>query len=125
MKIEVSVAEIVDKVTILEIKSKRITDEAKLVSVKKEYEYLLGIMENELNISKDSDEYARLYEVNDILWNTENIKRHKESLAQFDGDFIQAARNTYIFNDQRAAIKKEINIKHNSNFVEEKEHKMV
>lgn len=124
MKIEVSTAEIVDKVSILEIKLQKISDSEKVKSVRKEHDYLCEIMENELGILKTSEEYEKLHKINNILWDTENIKRDREKKQLFDEQFIRAARNTYIYNDERAAIKREINVKYNSNFIEEKEHKL-
>jgi hypothetical protein len=119
MKIEVSVGEIVDKLSILQIKNENIIDKEKLQNVNKEYLYLHEIVFSELNINHD-DDYLRLLEVNKTLWKIEDDIREKESKKEFDNQFIELARSVYITNDVRANIKKSINIKYGSLFVEEK-----
>jgi hypothetical protein len=119
MKIEVSHGEIVDKLTILQIKKENITDNEKLVNINKEYLYLHEIVFSELNISHDED-YLKLLEVNKKLWGIEDKIRDKERDKQFDEEFIELARSVYYTNDVRAKIKKEINLKYGSGFVEEK-----
>ena len=119
MEIEVSVGEIVDKLSILQIKTEKITDNDKLKNVTKEYLYLHEIVFSKLNISHD-DQYMRLLEVNRELWDIEDKIRDKERDKEFDSDFIELARSVYFTNDKRAEIKKEINLKYNSTFVEEK-----
>ncbi len=119
MKIEVSVGEIVDKLSILQIKKENIIDKEKLQNVNKEYLYLHEIVFSELNINHD-DDYLRLLEVNKTLWKIEDDIREKESKKEFDNQFIELARSVYITNDVRANIKKSINIKYGSLFVEEK-----
>jgi hypothetical protein len=119
MKIEVSHGEIVDKLSILNIKKDNIIDEAKLVNINKEFLYLHEIVFSDLNISHDED-YLRLLEVNKKLWDIEDKIRDKERDKQFDEEFIELARLVYYTNDVRANIKKEINIKYGSGFVEEK-----
>lgn len=120
MKIEVSVGEIVDKLTILHIKMSNILDIEKLKNISKEYGYLKDVVEDDLNISTESDEYLKLLEINKELWDIEDLIREKEKLKLFDDEFISLARSVYITNDKRAEIKKEINIKYGSKFVEEK-----
>jgi hypothetical protein len=122
MQIEVSIGEIVDKLSILHIKKDNITDEAKLENINKEYLYLHEIVFSELNINYDED-YSRLLEVNRSLWVIEDDLRDKERVNEFDQDFIELARSVYYTNDKRAEIKKEINIKYGSLFVEEKSYK--
>jgi len=119
MKIEVSIGEIVDKLSILQIKKENIIDKEKLQNVNKEYLYLHEIVFSELNINHD-DDYLRLLEVNKTLWKIEDDIREKESKKEFDNQFIELARSVYITNDVRANIKKSINIKYGSLFVEEK-----
>jgi len=120
MNIEVSHGEIVDKLTILQIKNQNITDPIKLDNIVKEYNYLLSIVENDLGISTESPEYLELLSINNELWVIEDDIRDKERIKEFDDDFIKLARAVYYTNDVRAKIKKEINLKHSSGFVEEK-----
>jgi sulfur transfer complex TusBCD TusB component (DsrH family) len=120
MNIEVSHGEIVDKLTILQIKKENITDPSKLDNIIKEYDYLLFIVENDLGISTESSEYLELLSINKELWVIEDDIRDKERLKEFDGDFVELARSVYFTNDVRAKIKKEINLKYSSGFVEEK-----
>lgn len=120
MNIEVSHGEIVDKLTILQIKKENITDPSKLNNIVKEYDYLLSVVENDLGISTLSPEYLELLSVNKELWVIEDDIRDKERQKEFDDDFIKLARAVYYTNDVRAKIKKEINLKHSSGFVEEK-----
>jgi len=120
MNIEVSHGEIVDKLTILQIKKENITDPSKLDNIVKEYDYLLSVVENDLGISTESPEYLELLSINKELWVIEDDIRDKERIKEFDDDFIKLARAVYYTNDVRAKIKKEINLKHSSGFVEEK-----
>jgi hypothetical protein len=120
MKIEVSHGEIVDKLTILQIKKENITDPSKLDNIVKEYNYLLSVIENDLGISTESPEYLELLSINKELWVIEDDIRDKERVKEFDDDFIKLARSVYYTNDVRAKIKKEINLKYSSGFVEEK-----
>jgi hypothetical protein len=120
MNIEVSHGEIVDKLTILQIKKENITDPSKLDNIVKEYDYLLSVVENDLGISTLSPEYLELLSVNKELWVIEDDIRDKERIKEFDDDFIKLARAVYYTNDVRAKIKKEINLKYSSGFVEEK-----
>ncbi len=118
MKIEVSNGEIVDKLTIIQIKLERISDEKKLVNLRKEYVVLdsavAGIIE------KEDPLYIRLYEINCELWDIEDLIREKEKAKQFDKDFIETARSVYFTNDIRSEVKKQINNQTGSTFVEEK-----
>jgi hypothetical protein len=120
MKIEVSHGEIVDKLTILQIKKENITDNEKLVNINKEYDYLFTIVENDLGISTESPDYLNLLSINKELWVIEDDIRDKERQKEFDEEFIKLARAVYYTNDVRAKIKKEINLKYGSGFVEEK-----
>lgn len=118
MEIEVSVGEIVDKLSILRIKKNNITDPEKLVNINKEYDYLYHKVFQELKI--ETSDFYELIMINEILWNVEDSIRLKEMKKEFDTDFIEMARSVYITNDQRAEIKKKINLKYSSDFVEEK-----
>ena len=120
MNIEVSHGEIVDKLTILQIKKENITDPIKLDNIVKEYDYLLSVVENDLGISTLSPEYLELLSINKELWIIEDDIRDKERNKEFDDEFIKLARSVYYTNDVRAKIKKEINLKYSSGFVEEK-----
>jgi len=120
MNIEVSHGEIVDKLTILQIKKENITDPSKLDNIVKEYNYLLSVVEIDLGISTSSPEYLELLSINKKLWVIEDDIRDKERQKEFDDDFVKLARAVYYTNDVRAKIKKEINLKHSSGFVEEK-----
>ena len=121
MKIEVSIGEIVDKVTILEIKTEKFQNVEKLANAKKEYLLLKKDIEA-LGITTDSDEFKRLKEVNIKLWHIEDDIRIEEANQDFGEKFIQLARSVYFENDNRAAIKKEINLKFGSELIEEKEY---
>jgi hypothetical protein len=121
MKIEVSVGEIVDKLSILKIKTNNITDSQKLENVTKEYNYLYEIVFDELKISEG--DFFNLVLINEKLWDIEDKLRDKERDKFFDDNFIQLARSVYFTNDKRAEIKKEINIKYGSLFIEEKSYR--
>ena len=110
----VSLGELIDKITILEIKQINMTG-IKLKNVYKE----LKILQDE-NLEIDIDLINTLKEVNNNLWEIEDNIRIKESNQKFDKEFIQLARSVYKENDKRASIKKEINQKYNSELVEEK-----
>ncbi len=118
MKIEVSIGEIVDKLSILQIKTEFIKNEEKLNNVKKEYDYLYDIVFNEMKI-KQSD-FFDMVSINQELWKIEDDIRDKERAKEFDNEFIRLARAVYVTNDKRAEVKKVINIKYGSLFVEEK-----
>jgi hypothetical protein len=117
MNINVSIGEVVDKWTILSIKALNITDKDKLVNVFKERTYLNTVIEPEILHDPLTDQ---LLVVNKSLWNVEDRLRDCERNKVFDDHFIQLARSVYILNDKRANIKKEINMKYGSEFVEEK-----
>jgi hypothetical protein len=117
MKIEVSNGEIVDKLTILQIKKINITESEKLINVEKELNYLIEINHN---IKINDFLYEELFDVNKKLWDVEEHIRKKENKKEFDDEFVNLARNVYILNDKRAEIKKRINTITNSNFIEEK-----
>jgi hypothetical protein len=121
LKVEVSVGELLDKITILEIKSERITDPAKLDNVTRELEILRRTWADSPLSGKDvTRQIARLKRVNETLWDIEDNIRRKEAAGQFDDEFISLARSVYHQNDERAAVKKEINTLLGSALVEEK-----
>jgi len=121
MRIEVSIGEMVDKVTILSIKLDKIKDRVKKKNVQNEYDILLKTM-NENGIEITSREFLELRAINLELWEIEDNIRIKESKGEFDDEFIQIARSVYFKNDIRAKIKKEINLKLGSGLIEEKEY---
>jgi hypothetical protein len=118
MNIKVSIGEIVDKLSILNIKKNNIADESKLFNIISEYDYLYDVVFNQLKI--ESDDFNNLLLVNESLWKIEDDIRDKERDKVFDIEFIELARSVYTTNDKRAEIKKEINLKYGSLFVEEK-----
>jgi hypothetical protein len=118
MKIEVSNGEIIDKLTIIQIKIERIKDNNKLLNLRKEFEELNNAA---LKILSSNDPlYKALYAVNCELWEIEDHIRDLERRRDFGEDFIQTARSVYIKNDERAVIKRNINIKTSSDLMEEK-----
>ncbi|MCD6589145.1 MAG: hypothetical protein J7K88_11405 [Candidatus Fermentibacteraceae bacterium] len=121
MKIEVSVGELVDKVSILEIKLEKILNPEKLANVKREYNLLLECMKL-LDLSNHSDIFLELKKINLCIWETEDSIRKLEAEKRFDAEFITHARNVYFDNDRRAALKKQINTRYNSRVVEEKQY---
>jgi len=117
----VSYGELIDKITILEIKSRRIADAAKLANVRNELDLLNATWANDAAARTDiSAERARLLAVNELLWDIEDRIRLKEKAQAFDAEFIELARSVYFRNDERAAFKREINLKLGSQLVEEK-----
>ncbi|KRE93796.1 hypothetical protein ASG87_18375 [Frateuria sp. Soil773] len=117
----VSYGELIDKITILEIKSRQIRDEAKLANVRNELDLLNATWANDAASQTDiADERARLLAVNEELWDIEDRIRLKEKAQAFDAEFIELARSVYFRNDVRAAVKREINLKLGSQLVEEK-----
>jgi len=118
---EISVGEFLDKITILEIKSECITDEAKLTNIHKELETLRNTWQaSPFSQQEISIEIAKLKSINEQLWEIEDDIRIQESLGSFDQKFIELARSVYVINDQRANVKRTINIKVGSELVEEK-----
>ena len=117
MKIEVSIGEVLDKITILAIKLDKIEDEDKLKNIQKEFISLTSQVTSGMYLDKL---YMRLCQVNQKLWNVEDKLRDHERLNNFNEDFINLARSVYKLNDERARIKKEINVKYGSELIEEK-----
>ena len=114
----VSLGELIDKLTILEIKKDHITG-SNLKNVNKELKLLKQTLQ-EHNLEIDIDLINQLKKVNNILWEIEDRIRIKEDKQEFDEEFIKLARSVYKENDRRAYIKKKINYKYNSGLVEEK-----
>jgi hypothetical protein len=121
IQVPVSFGELIDKITILEIKSKQMTDPAKLANVRNELQQLNATWAAHPASATDiADERARLLAVNEALWDIEDRIRLKEKAQAFDQEFIDLARAVYFRNDERAAVKREINLKLGSQLVEEK-----
>jgi Family of unknown function (DUF6165) len=118
MKIEVSNGEIIDKLTIIQIKLERITDKAKLLNLKKEYDELVTVSSSILSTSDPL--YISLYKVNCELWDIEDHIRDLERKKEFGDGFVSTARSVYFKNDKRSELKREINIKTSSGLIEEK-----
>ena len=114
----VSLGELIDKITILEIKQIHMSG-IKLKNVDNELILLKKILQDK-NLEIDIDLINNLKEVNNNLWEIEDKIRIKESNQTFDKEFIQLARSVYKENDKRASLKKEINLNYNSELVEEK-----
>jgi hypothetical protein len=119
--VPISPGELIDKITILEIKSQRIRDAAKLANVRAELALLTDTWRASRWATADvGSDWAALRTVNERLWVIEDQIRDKERDARFDPEFIELARAVYITNDERAAIKKRINTALGSTLVEEK-----
>ena len=117
----ISHGELLDKITILEIKAAHIVDAAKLANVRTELDLLQRTWDADAAARVDlGDARARLKAVNQKLWVIEDDIRLKEKAQAFDAEFIALARAVYFTNDERAAIKREINVKLGSALVEEK-----
>ena len=121
---EISVGELFDKITILNIKTQKIYDSEKLNNIKNELNFLNKQASN-LNV-KDQDSLRKninkLQSINEELWDIENFKRECEANKDFGEKFIQLSRDVHFKNDTRAQIKKEINLLTDSIIVEEKEY---
>ena len=119
--VPVSFGELLDKISILQIKSERMSDEAKLANVRRE---LSALEKTWMAHPAAGNDIARLRAdlkaVNERLWEIEDDVRLKEKAQAFDGDFVELARSVYLQNDERARIKKAINLALGSSYVEEK-----
>ncbi|MBT8062145.1 MAG: hypothetical protein HKO64_01890 [Xanthomonadales bacterium] len=121
IQVPVSPGEVLDKITILEIKSERMTDPDKLANVRLELELLNQTWAASVQADETiSSIHAQLKKINEALWEIEDDIRDKERLREFDEGFIRLARSVYFTNDKRAAAKKELNLHLGSAIVEEK-----
>jgi len=122
MKVEVSNGELLDKLTILELKMSNISDDKKLINVKKEFNELNPLAK--LLFEKFKDEllvkYKELALINSQLWKIEDDIRECEKNKNFAEKFVELARAVYFTNDKRSDVKKQINILTGSGFIEEK-----
>ena len=121
MLIEVSNGEIIDKLSILKIKTKKLDDSTRRTHALAEYEYLHDQIST-INFDINSSEYKRLVQVNEMLWDIEDSIRHKEQKKLFDEEFIELSRQIYLLNDERFRIKNTINQQTSSTFQEQKSH---
>ena len=121
IKVPVSPGEVLDKITILEIKSERMSDPEKVANVRVE----LALLQETWKEFISDDEVIRglhtqLKDVNEALWEIEDDIRDKERAKEFDERFIELARAVYVTNDRRSEVKKELNLHLGSEIVEEK-----
>jgi hypothetical protein len=124
IKVPVSPGELLDKITILRIKSQRMSDPQKLYNVRLELEALQVTWSNSAFAGFDIEaDLQALMTVNERLWVIEDDIRDKERAQAFDAEFIRLARAVYVENDERAAIKRRINAKLGSTIVEEKSYR--
>jgi 3-methyladenine DNA glycosylase/8-oxoguanine DNA glycosylase len=122
--VPVSWGEVIDKITILEIKRERLTGQAALANVRRELDLLSGVARDPLARTRGlADLKAQLQAVNQALWAIEDDIREKEARQEFDDGFIALARSVYRRNDERAAIKRRINDLLGSEIVEEKSYR--
>jgi transcriptional regulator of nitric oxide reductase len=121
IQVPVSPGEVLDKITILEIKSERMTDPEKVANVRGE---LALLRETWVKSVQEDDVVRRLHdalkEINEALWEIEDDIRDKERVKEFDERFIELARSVYFTNDKRSQVKKELNLHLGSQIVEEK-----
>ena len=121
IKIDISVGELLDKISILKIKTERISDPIKLENINKELAVLTGQWQESAYVNTElANEIDELKAINEQLWEIEDAIREKERLQLFDKEFIELARSVYFSNDKRAKIKHVINSKTGSELIEEK-----
>ena len=121
IKVPVSPGEVLDKITILEIKSERMSDPEKVANVRVELALLQATWaENIRDTNIIQGLHAKLKEINEALWEIEDDIRDKERAREFDDRFIELARAVYVTNDRRSKVKKELNLHLGSEIVEEK-----
>jgi hypothetical protein len=121
VNIPISLGELLDKISILEIKNKKILDESKILNIKKELNGLKKVLDElNINLSETNSLYNKLYKINLTLWEIEDSIRVLEKNENFGEKFIELARAVYKTNDQRFEVKNDINKLFNSEYVEEK-----
>lgn len=119
--VPISPGELIDKITILQIKSDRMSDAVKVANVRVELGLLQSTWQSSPHAAHDiQKEWNDLRRINEALWDIEDKIRDKERDQQFDKEFIELARAVYVTNDERAAVKRVINTKLGSRIVEEK-----
>ena len=110
ISVPVSIGEMIDKLSILQVKKNNVKDENKLVFIKKEFELLYNFSSEYLSNLETESIYHRLVEVNSNLWDFEDKLRIMEKEQRFDDEFISLARKVYFTNDERFRLKNEINL---------------
>ena len=121
LQVPVSVGEVLDKITILQIKLAHISDANKRVNIQNELDALLPLVAGDVFTTVEMQGLmAELKSVNEALWDIEDDIREKEAAKSFDAEFIKLARAVYVTNDKRAEIKKQINLATGSTLIEEK-----
>jgi len=125
MKVEISNGELLDKLSILELKLDKIKDKEKLINIQKEFNTLKPLVHKLfwINGSELQNHYLELAKINGQLWDIEDWIRDCEREKRFDKEFVELARSVYITNDKRSEVKKIINILTESSLVEEKSYK--
>jgi len=119
--VPVSPGEVLDKITILEIKSERMTDPEKVATVRVELALLQETWASAVSRDQVIDElHDQLKKINETLWEIEDDIRDKERVKEFDERFIELARQVYFTNDRRSQVKKELNLHLGSLIIEEK-----
>ena len=118
INVPISVGELIDKITILEIKKDKLKN-LKLKNILKELSFLRAVLEKNSMLIPD-EIYFQLKSINLKLWDIEDKIRIKEKNKEFDNEFIELARSVYLNNDRRSETKKELNIMFNSEIIEEK-----
>ena len=121
MKVEIPNGDLVDKITILKIKQLNVMNEEKLQNIKLEYQTLKPLLE-EIGMSENDRLFTDLLDVNEKQWRIEDDLRVLEKDKEFGDTFVNLARAVYFTNDERAEIKKKINLKTGSKLVEEKDY---
>ena len=119
---EISLGELADKITILEIKMEKIINKESLITIKKEYQSLKSINIENINLEKYKQLFNDLKLINEKLWDIENEKRLLEKNSDFGDKFIKVSRDVHFMNDKRARVKKEINRSFGANIEEVKEY---
>ena len=121
VSVPISLGELLDKISILEIKNKKILNESKILNIKKELNDLKKVIDElHINLSETNGLYNKLYKINLTLWEIEDSIRVLEKNEDFGEKFIELARAVYKTNDQRFEVKNDINKLFNSEYVEEK-----
>ncbi len=121
IQVPISPGELLDKITILQIKAERIEDAVKVTNVKLELELLSHVWSESVTVDSEIEVLTQeLKSINEILWDIEDDIRDEEHKKQFGERFIELARSVYVTNDDRANAKKKVNLYLNSNIVEEK-----